>query len=53
MTIESFIEHYLVLKTLKNELLQEKLTKTQEILQKINYNINIDMAFSQLILDLS
>lgn len=53
VTIESFIEHYLVLKTLKNELLQEKLTKTQEILQKINYNINIDMAFSQLILDLS
>jgi hypothetical protein len=36
-----------------SNIIQEKLEKTQELLEKINYNVNIEMAFSQFIIDIS
>ncbi len=50
VSISSFLPIYKVLKATNNDILQQKLEKVQELLHKINYNINIDMAFSQLIL---
>lgn len=49
----SFIDLYNELKEINSSIIQEKLQKTQELLEKINYNINIDLAFSQLIIDIS
>lgn len=53
VTIVSFIDQYNELKDINNDILQDKLQKTQELLEKINYNINIDMAFSQFFIDIS
>lgn len=51
--IVSFIDKYNELKTMDSNIIQEKLEKTQELLEKINYNVNIEMAFSQFIIDIS
>ena len=53
VSLISLIDRYNELKEIDNSLLQEKLEKTQDLLEKINYNINIDMAFSKLILQIS
>lgn len=53
VSIVSFIKKYNELKLMDNDIIQIKLQKTQEFLEKINYNINIDMAFSQFIIDIS
>lgn len=53
ITLPSFIGIYKDLKDLDNKYLLSKIEKIQEFLEKINYNINIDMAFSQLIIDIS
>lgn len=53
VSIVSFIKKYNDLKLIDNDILQEKLARTQEFLEKINYNINVDMAFSQFIIDIS
>lgn len=50
VAITSFVSVYEQLKEIKNDILQQRLEKIQDLLQKINYNVNIDMAFSQLLL---
>lgn len=53
VSLISLINKYNELKHINSDILQEKLKKTQDLLEKINYNINVDMAFSQLIIDIS
>lgn len=53
VSLLSLKERYNGLKNINSELLQIKLEKTQELLHKINYNINVNMAFSQLIIEIS
>lgn len=53
VSLVSLIDRYNELKDIDSELLRNKLEKTQELLERINYNINIDMAFSQLIIEIS
>lgn len=53
ITLTSFIHIYKEMMDLDNKFLLSKIEKTQEFLEKINYNINVDMAFSQLIIDIS
>lgn len=53
VSLLSLKKRYDGLKNINNEILQVKLEKTQELLHKINYNININMAFSQLIMEIS
>lgn len=53
VSLLSLKERYNGLKGVNSEILQVKLEKTQELLHKINYNINVNMAFSQLIIEIS
>lgn len=53
VSLLSLKERYNGLKGINSEILQVKLEKTQELLHKINYNINVNMAFSQLIIEIS
>lgn len=53
VSLLSLKDRYNGLKNISNEILQVKLEKTQELLHKINYNINVNMAFSQLIMEIS
>lgn len=48
--ITSFFHIYEQMKVIKTEILAKRLKSIQDLLEKINYNVNIDMAFSQLLL---
>ncbi len=52
VSFSTFTPTYQILEEENIELIEEKLKIIQELLQKINYNVNIDMAFSQLLLKL-